>query len=498
MSDQVTRVKIFVASPSDTGAERDLLEGVVAELNRGVARASGIVLELIRWETHVRPGIGTDAQDVINRQVPEGDVLIALFWKRLGTPTPRAASGSVEELEAAIKRWHRSHDNEILVYFNQLPYNPEPADLEQIQRLFAFRKQIEELGVLVWTYEGSADFEMKVREHLTGVVAASTHPPEPSVAALGSPGQRHRWVAEDDMLVVDVPVRRPGINQLVATDLDIYLKERGFSRDMRHRATTCLYELLANVAMHTSAQVAHVTVELYSLSVMAVDITVRSESAVVDMPIALREGRRAYSRGDHEHGLVKVERLSSFLTAEPPTPWTHPWAGVRCHLSEPPPRNSGVFDAFSQVTPIYYEHEAAPTWRIDGLNYSGSNIEDAMSFALENHADRMFDLYFGANRDQRPQILGIEIAGRAQPTERARDRSPTVASGFTGVRSQDPVPAAIEARFAPLFEEGRVVFHGFDLGLSTISILERWSRLWELPACSSGGDVQARISAITT
>jgi hypothetical protein len=91
---------VFVASPGDTGEERQRLERVVEELNKGVADENRIVLDLVRWETHTRPGIGEDAQDVINRQIPEPDIVIAMFWRRLGTPTHRAPSGTAENCNA--------------------------------------------------------------------------------------------------------------------------------------------------------------------------------------------------------------------------------------------------------------------------------------------------------------------------------------------------------------------------------------------------------------
>lgn len=39
-----------MASPSDVQAERDLLPGIIEELNRGIAADRGLRLELSRWE----------------------------------------------------------------------------------------------------------------------------------------------------------------------------------------------------------------------------------------------------------------------------------------------------------------------------------------------------------------------------------------------------------------------------------------------------------------
>ena len=44
-------LRIVVASPSDVQAERDLLPGIIDELNRGIAADRGLRLELSRWET---------------------------------------------------------------------------------------------------------------------------------------------------------------------------------------------------------------------------------------------------------------------------------------------------------------------------------------------------------------------------------------------------------------------------------------------------------------
>ncbi len=54
----------------------------------------------IRWETNASAEMGCSAQDLINRQiVDDSDVLIGMFWTRLGTPTATDVSGTAEELQ---------------------------------------------------------------------------------------------------------------------------------------------------------------------------------------------------------------------------------------------------------------------------------------------------------------------------------------------------------------------------------------------------------------
>ena len=82
MPEQFTNLKVFVASPSDVSEERKLLEQVVIELNKLIGTRLKYRLELIKWESDTYPGLGDDAQDVINKQIGDDyDVFIGIIWK---------------------------------------------------------------------------------------------------------------------------------------------------------------------------------------------------------------------------------------------------------------------------------------------------------------------------------------------------------------------------------------------------------------------------------
>ncbi len=70
MAEPVTKLRVFVASPSDVKEERERLKDVIEDLNLGIAREKGLVLELVRWETHTWPAMGEDAQEVVNDRSP--------------------------------------------------------------------------------------------------------------------------------------------------------------------------------------------------------------------------------------------------------------------------------------------------------------------------------------------------------------------------------------------------------------------------------------------
>ena len=96
------KIRVFVGSPGDVPQERNIVSTVVDELSRSVATFIPAQLEAVRWETHAWPDVGDDAQDVINREIGDYDVFVGLMWKRFGTPTKRAKSGTGEEFGAGV------------------------------------------------------------------------------------------------------------------------------------------------------------------------------------------------------------------------------------------------------------------------------------------------------------------------------------------------------------------------------------------------------------
>src|SRR5437879_5531034 len=127
MRNALRPVRVFIASPGDVATERDQLSKVISEINvtiSAIAPEKEIVLELIKWETHVHPGMGEDAQDVVNQQINDYDIFVGIMWKRFGTPTERADSGTEEEFRKAYASWQRNRILPVLFYFCQAPFTP--------------------------------------------------------------------------------------------------------------------------------------------------------------------------------------------------------------------------------------------------------------------------------------------------------------------------------------------------------------------------------------
>ena len=87
--------RLFIASPGDVHAERDLIEELVLTINNEHRNVS---LAPVRWE-HDTPDLNTDdTQARINKDLDKCDAMVAIFGDKLGTPTARAIGGAVEEV----------------------------------------------------------------------------------------------------------------------------------------------------------------------------------------------------------------------------------------------------------------------------------------------------------------------------------------------------------------------------------------------------------------
>ncbi|MGO9901768.1 MAG: tetratricopeptide repeat protein [Solirubrobacteraceae bacterium] len=177
-------VRVVVVSPGDVADERETVVSVVEELNRRVAPDKGVLLRVWRWETDARPGLHLEGpQGLIDErmEIAESDVVVGIFWKRFGTPTGDAQSGTEHELRMAWESWRQAGRPDVMVYFSAAPASPSTStELEQWQRVLKFREQLPK-EQLWWSYTTPVQFERLVRAHLEDVIVrrAAQAPPTP-------------------------------------------------------------------------------------------------------------------------------------------------------------------------------------------------------------------------------------------------------------------------------------------------------------------------------
>jgi hypothetical protein len=168
MPRNVTKIKIFIASPGDTQDERNSASEIIQELNM-INPLDNIEFELVKWETHTYSGIGEDAQEVINKQIDDDyDIFVGLMWKRFGSPTKRASSGTEEEFLRAVEIYKkRLRPIKILFYFSQTAIPPREIDADQLQKINQFRNQLKDAGVYFWDYSNIKEFEGLLRVQIS-------------------------------------------------------------------------------------------------------------------------------------------------------------------------------------------------------------------------------------------------------------------------------------------------------------------------------------------
>jgi hypothetical protein len=153
--------RILIASPSDVEEEREIAVRVIQEWNDLYSYSRKIALLPLRWETHTAPEYGKRPQEVINRAiVDECDLLVGIFWTRIGSPTGAAESGTLEEIERVGKA-----QKPVMLYFSRVGIDPERIDLPQIEKLKLFKKKSYPKG-LSESYKSHIEFRDKFAKQL--------------------------------------------------------------------------------------------------------------------------------------------------------------------------------------------------------------------------------------------------------------------------------------------------------------------------------------------
>lgn len=157
-----TTYRLLLSPPGDIpNADFRAVIDAVTRWNALYGRQFGVVVVPTHWQLHSAAEHGDRPQASLNAQlVEDADILVALFWSRLGSPTGEAESGTVEEIETA-------HGGGAYVAILRCARNfPQAADLEQLRKLQAFYAEVEPRS-LVLSYSDEAELFRHVDTILT-------------------------------------------------------------------------------------------------------------------------------------------------------------------------------------------------------------------------------------------------------------------------------------------------------------------------------------------
>lgn len=133
---------VMIVSPSDVSKEREIVKDVLYRWNELNSRFHNIVFSVLGYDINAHADSGIHPQESLNHQLLEqADLIIAIFWTKLGTPTTEYSSGSVEEISKHIKQGKKA-----LIYFSNKTVDPRNIDSEQYKNLQEYKKSIQEMA----------------------------------------------------------------------------------------------------------------------------------------------------------------------------------------------------------------------------------------------------------------------------------------------------------------------------------------------------------------
>lgn len=158
-------LSVLIASPSDVSEERNAAVAAITEWNAAHSRRMKISLEPVRWETHSYPASGERPQGIINQQIVDDcDFLIGIFGLRVGTPTGKAQSGTIEEIER-----FRERGKHIALYFS-IGLLPRDHDSDQLRALNEYHKDRQK-DSLCGSFSTPDELRQEIARHLPSIVA---------------------------------------------------------------------------------------------------------------------------------------------------------------------------------------------------------------------------------------------------------------------------------------------------------------------------------------
>ncbi|MEP1150687.1 MAG: hypothetical protein ABJH08_03065 [Balneola sp.] len=161
MSYSSTVYRILIASPSDVSEEREITTRLIQNWNDVNSYSKKIVLLPLKWETHSSPTYDVRPQEAINRQlVDSADLVIGLFWAKIGSDTGIEISGTIEEIKRAA-----NSGKDVMIYFSKRGIDPSEIDLKQLEALNKFKKEVYK-NALIENFNSVIDFRDKLNRQL--------------------------------------------------------------------------------------------------------------------------------------------------------------------------------------------------------------------------------------------------------------------------------------------------------------------------------------------
>lgn len=130
---------VMIVSPSDVSREREIVKNVLYRWNEINSRSRHIVFSVLGYDINAHPDSGNHPQELLNQQLLEhADLIIAIFWTKLGSPTMEYSSGSVEEISKHIHQKKKAY-----IYFSNKAVELKNVNMTQYEKLQQYKTSIQ-------------------------------------------------------------------------------------------------------------------------------------------------------------------------------------------------------------------------------------------------------------------------------------------------------------------------------------------------------------------
>ena len=169
MPTYTTTYRVLLSMPSDLENELECVDNVIDELNLSWGKPNNKQIELVHWSRYAIPGASIGSiQNLINKELGTNfDLYIGILWKRFGTQTDNAESGTEEEFNVAYSNFLKNPNaTQILFYFCDIPFTLDEIDFEQLQKVQKFKKRLIDDNIYFKSYKRLDELAQLLRMHI--------------------------------------------------------------------------------------------------------------------------------------------------------------------------------------------------------------------------------------------------------------------------------------------------------------------------------------------
>lgn len=190
MTFQATVYRVLIVAPEDVTAERKTVQKIISSWNTKYSARMKAVFLPVLLETQPVQESADRPQATLNQQIiRECDILICVFWTRIGSDTGLPEPITIEvigELQKAGKS--------VMIFLSSAPAVPGSVDLKQFGKLMKFMDDCQKQG-LVSGYDSILDFRDKLSAQIVSKILKIHKTPE--VEAQRDPNEGARKALND-------------------------------------------------------------------------------------------------------------------------------------------------------------------------------------------------------------------------------------------------------------------------------------------------------------